>query len=263
MPTYELITTHPLQLSIRLEADATQEATARLQEMLRHMSQSGNGVIELLNYSPASGAMIDLALNTNEIYHWNWREYRNERLPPRHVAAEERLQQDPAAGSVSTGSSVQPDQDRLPGGDRDAARPVADGPGDNLESESADLGVEPGRPARDTGNRRTREHHLRLRGTTVTPVETIPTLRWECPHIFADAEFKAWLNQAWHHRARCFAATWHRGGEPHEFSDVFLVYDHGELSNSLPEHIEALIRDQWRSQVGQDYGTIWLVNLEP
>lgn len=93
--------------------------------------------------------------------------------------------------------------------------------------------------------------------------ELVTCMRWECPHIFEDPDFQRWLAGSWHHRSGDIAATWHSGGRPHEFSDVFLTYDNGELCNALPDHIADMIRARWRVVVPTqfNYGTIWLVNL--
>jgi hypothetical protein len=66
-------------------------------------------------------------------------------------------------------------------------------------------------------------------------VEKIPALDINCPELFKDPEFADWLNRGYGGNDRTKSpciATWHRGGAPHEFSDVFTTYDHGDGSDS-------------------------------
>ena len=87
-------------------------------------------------------------------------------------------------------------------------------------------------------------------------------LRLKVPHWFKRQDFIEWLNKYTNpDRWRRRHATWHTGGEPGEYSDIFITYDQGEVDDVdvLPEwawgEITAVCE---ASNVG--YAVIWLVN---
>jgi len=102
-----------------------------------------------------------------------------------------------------------------------------------------------------------KKEHVKLTMKNVD-VSHHPCLRLNAPALFKDKEFIEWLNSD-----ESNVATWHQGGEPDDFSDVFTWYDsNGEGSDSdMPEHC-------WKSlvKVFEDNnfqgGIAWLTNLE-
>lgn len=91
-------------------------------------------------------------------------------------------------------------------------------------------------------------------------VERLPTVRLNVPQWFERLDFMAWLNNPLN-----TIATWHRGTEANDYSDVFMTYDHGEGSdlgsNDFPEDIEKELIATMDAQ-GVEYGIIWLSNVE-
>lgn len=92
-----------------------------------------------------------------------------------------------------------------------------------------------------------------------------------CPELFADPAFAAWLNAGRGSPAPDVGkiATWHRGGPPHEYSDVFVTYDHGDGSDSPQSAGGAVIPPHCWAQLvavcaarGFTEGVLWLTNLE-
>lgn len=94
-------------------------------------------------------------------------------------------------------------------------------------------------------------------------------LRVNCPGLFQDARFWAWVKEE-----NC--ATWHRresDDPPGEYSDVFVCYDHGEGSDApdpgapgypdssgMPAHAWDKIKSLCeRERI--PYGLLWLTNL--
>jgi hypothetical protein len=103
----------------------------------------------------------------------------------------------------------------------------------------------------------------------MSEVESLPCLKINCPELFADPEFVAWLNVGASSRGATGSpewkpgpvATWHRGGTPHEYSDTFVTYDGGEGSDSdMPEHCWERLCEVAR-EVGVTYAVLWLTNL--
>lgn len=93
-------------------------------------------------------------------------------------------------------------------------------------------------------------------------VEKMHCLKLNVPHWFRRGDFMEWLNT----RRRSEndpVATWHRGGKPNEYSDVFFTFDHDEGSefNLLPEEYwEEIMRIAKERQV--EWAVIWLTNLQ-
>ena len=101
-----------------------------------------------------------------------------------------------------------------------------------------------------------KKEHVKL---TINPVdvERYPCLRLDVPELYKDKEFMAWLNSDKNN-----IATWHQGGKPNDFSDVFIWYDsEWEGSDSdMPEHCwEALVK-LFEDNNFQG-GIAWLVNI--
>jgi hypothetical protein len=97
-------------------------------------------------------------------------------------------------------------------------------------------------------------------------VEVQQSVRFDCPELFARDDFRRWLNngfqrhygsRAWEHAP---VATWHRGGEPHDNSDVFMYYDHGELSDHISDEVDEILIATWQASGAGQYGVLWLVN---
>lgn len=93
--------------------------------------------------------------------------------------------------------------------------------------------------------------------------QTGALLRLNRPDLFAHDDFQRWLRAGYHQHSRTPIATWHRGGEPNEYSDVFLVYDH-ELCEDISDDVNAELERLWRVHFStpHDYGIIWISNLE-
>lgn len=96
--------------------------------------------------------------------------------------------------------------------------------------------------------------------------DTLSCYRLYAADLFDDPAFREWLNR----RVGKGLATWHVGGEPHEFSDVFVIYDHGEgdesprsalEENAMPEHCWDAICALCEAE-GIEYGLLWLLNME-
>jgi hypothetical protein len=83
-----------------------------------------------------------------------------------------------------------------------------------------------------------------------------------CQDWFQRPDFVAWLNKYVNPPpGERRTATWHNGGEPHEYSDTFILYDNGEGSDFdvLPEDIwEAIV--QICEERRLDWALIWLQN---
>ena len=86
-------------------------------------------------------------------------------------------------------------------------------------------------------------------------------LELHCPGLFGDEDFATWLN-AW---VGLGLATWHTGGEPHDMSDVFVMFDHGE-GDSAPDGEGGMPRHAWEfigrkaKEYRLDCGVVRLVN---
>lgn len=100
-------------------------------------------------------------------------------------------------------------------------------------------------------------------------------VRLNAPSFFADENFRRWLNSQQHG-----PATWHQGGEPEEYSDVFIHYggadwkggkfnaegsDYPDLPNrpGIPDHIYALIAEAVKEATGsmENEALVWISNL--
>lgn len=98
--------------------------------------------------------------------------------------------------------------------------------------------------------------------TRLTPERRVSCWRFNVPHWFCREDFKRWLNSEHH------PATWHRGGEPGDYSDIFMTYDHGEGSDALAADGCCIPEDCWNEicevmkREGATFGLIWLTNLE-
>lgn len=72
--------------------------------------------------------------------------------------------------------------------------------------------------------------------------ENVPAIDIHCPELFRDPDFAAWVDR----RAGKGLATWHVAGEEAgDFSDVFLVYDHGECGDATGRADEAMPESCW------------------
>lgn len=93
--------------------------------------------------------------------------------------------------------------------------------------------------------------------------EQIPCLKINCPELFADPEFAAWVLSGSLSQSGNKLATWHSGPDMHEFSDVFVTYDHGDGSDAdyIPEHCWAKLCETAKA-AGVEYAVLWLTNLE-
>ncbi len=90
---------------------------------------------------------------------------------------------------------------------------------------------------------------LEVRGIPQVMVEV------NCPHIFNRDDFRAYLNDP-----ATRVATWHNGGEPGEFSDVFVTYDQGGGSNSDMPGWDTICKALERE--GFSNGVVRLTNIE-
>ena len=103
----------------------------------------------------------------------------------------------------------------------------------------------------------------RASATTLSAATLSATVHTDCPQpgrsllinapdIFRDPAFRQWLGTAQP------KFTWHRGGEPDEWSDVIILVDpglSGEGSDSdMPAHIWRRIVDACRAHLGSDHG---------
>lgn len=94
-----------------------------------------------------------------------------------------------------------------------------------------------------------------------------PCLKINCPELFADPEFAAWLKSRSGVRPPgekwwTPVATWHEGDEEmNEYSDVFCTYEDGEGSDSdMPEHCWERLCELARREVGSGFAILWLTN---
>lgn len=86
-------------------------------------------------------------------------------------------------------------------------------------------------------------------------------LRLNMPELFAREDFQQWLSRGWNPKSRSPLATWHRGGKPHEYSDVFIPYDH-EFTEDISEEVDEILTELWaRYAGGAQYGVLWISNL--
>jgi hypothetical protein len=89
--------------------------------------------------------------------------------------------------------------------------------------------------------------------------ERVACLKINCPDVFADPEFRDWLDDPANG-----VATWHPPGtEPGECSDVFVTFDHGEGSDAfhMPGHCWLALCREAEAR-GFSYGVLWLTNLD-
>ena len=86
-----------------------------------------------------------------------------------------------------------------------------------------------------------------------------PLLRINWPEVYEDPEFVEWLNNP-----ENIHATWHRGEEPNEYSDLFFTWDSVEGSDSdMPERYWDKICEIAEEQYGPSgYCLVWLTNLD-
>ena len=90
--------------------------------------------------------------------------------------------------------------------------------------------------------------------------EAVQSLNISAPAWFARADFVEWLNGKGEFQ-KGPPATWHQGGEPGEYSDVFTTYDHGDGPDS-----EDLPADIWEtiSKMAEDNGMEYgLIRISP
>lgn len=163
-----------------------------------------------------------------------------------------------------------------PSGDSGPARLGSSGEGRYAES-ARELGAGSGGRSRDAGNRGARERDLRRRREArrmSRRVEVQHSVRFACPELFARDDFRRWLNAGYHSPGGRYpgssssgdfvpVATWHRGGELHSGSDVFMYYDHGELSDSISDEVDEILLATWQASGAGQYGVLWLVNMDP
>jgi len=102
----------------------------------------------------------------------------------------------------------------------------------------------------------------------MTIEQRVVCLRINCPELYADDAFAAWLEagakaeEAGKYGHFNPVATWHRGEGMGESSDVFVTYDHGEGSDSdMPEHCWQKLCETMKV-AGVEYAMLWLTNLE-
>ena len=96
-----------------------------------------------------------------------------------------------------------------------------------------------------------------LPGFRADTITHYPCLKLNVPELYADKEFVKWLNSD-----KSTTATWHQGGKPNEYSDVFIWYENGEGSDSdMPEHCWDRLLDIFDDN-GFHSGVAWLTNLE-
>lgn len=90
-----------------------------------------------------------------------------------------------------------------------------------------------------------------------------PCIEINCQELYAREDFGAWLNTY----ASKGLATWHTSGEPGEYSDIFMTYEHGEGSdgpnnqNGMPEECWDIIDELCRKH-GVGHAVLWLKNLD-
>lgn len=89
--------------------------------------------------------------------------------------------------------------------------------------------------------------------------ERCECLAINCPEWYEREDFRAWLRE--HHEIPGGLATWYVGGDPDSGSDIFMYYDHGEISDAPPEEITELIREEWSENCNGKFGVVWLKNF--
>jgi hypothetical protein len=102
--------------------------------------------------------------------------------------------------------------------------------------------------------------------------ESHDCLKINCPELFADPLFLAWLNEGAKADGGHIVATWHRPGAVGEYCDVFVTYDHGDGSDSpvgcygwpdgpaMPEACWEKL-DAACKEAALTCGVLWLTNL--
>jgi len=92
--------------------------------------------------------------------------------------------------------------------------------------------------------------------------EVYPCLKLNVPQWYERKDFQKWLNDFVDPHEGRRHATWHQFGEPGEYSDIFVTYDHGEGSD-----FEEMPGDCWEDitrvckEQGLEYAVVWLTNL--
>lgn len=104
-------------------------------------------------------------------------------------------------------------------------------------------------------------------------VEHAPLVKINAPEFYKDQAFINFLNYAVNHPHECALATWHVGGKPNEYSDLFVTYDNGDGSHApvdgregldsdlIPSHIWKQICAQMEKE-GVSHALLWITNLE-
>ena len=84
------------------------------------------------------------------------------------------------------------------------------------------------------------------------------------PEWFKDPVFVAYLNRLANSQCSRRIATWHKGGKPGDFSDIFVVYDNHEGSDFFEEdgleYVWGTICAE-ADKVGMTYGVVWIKNI--
>lgn len=99
----------------------------------------------------------------------------------------------------------------------------------------------------------------------------IPLVRINAPEIFADEQFREWLNEVTANGRKGYPgdriASWHwPGHEPDEYSDIFMVVDGPDGSDSdMPEHCWEMIVEAVARAIPNSYPEciVWLTSVEP
>jgi hypothetical protein len=99
-----------------------------------------------------------------------------------------------------------------------------------------------------------------------------PLVRINAPEFFEREDFQEFLNRAVDPDNEETTATWHNGGEPGDYSDLFVTYDNGEGSDALPSDgddsdMNLIPQDIWdeiceeMENRGVDHALLWISNL--
>jgi len=94
-------------------------------------------------------------------------------------------------------------------------------------------------------------------------------LKINVPDLFEDEDFREWLNGLRDHPEHATKiATWHKGGIPTEYSDIFMTYDQGEGSDfgyddqyGLPQRAQERLTVACKVANFKS-GLLWLTNLK-
>jgi len=98
------------------------------------------------------------------------------------------------------------------------------------------------------------------------PDQVYKVIKLNRPEWYDRDDFIEWLDKgADAGKGEPRIATWHHGGKPDEYSDIFMTWDQGSGSDQgsiwdIPDDIWAEVGEAVKAE-GLDFAVIWLTNL--